>query len=64
MAALFFGFAQALSISGPYIPFIQDLPSVVLTILPYILTLVALTGFSRRSAAPGALGQAYDKESR
>ena len=64
LAALFFGFAQALSISGPYIPFIQDLPSVVLTILPYILTLVALTGFSRRSAAPGALGQAYDKESR
>lgn len=63
-AALFFGFAQSLSISGVYIPVIQDLPSIVLTILPYVLTIIALTGFVGRGEGPKALGVPYEKGKR
>src|SRR5699024_7570174 len=44
-AALFFGFAQALAISASKIPYLQDVPTVFLHILPYVLTIIALAGF-------------------
>lgn len=60
-AALFFGLAQSLSIVGPSIPYIQDIPSVFLLILPYVLTILALAGFIGRANAPKASGVPYIK---
>src|SRR3954447_17669900 len=56
-AALFFGFAQALAISAPAIPFLANVPTVYLHILPYVLTILALAGFIGRATAPKASGQ-------
>ncbi|MGV3464141.1 MAG: ABC transporter permease, partial [Heyndrickxia sp.] len=53
-AALFFGFAQSLSIVGDQIPFLKDIPSVYLLIAPYVLTILALAGFVGRAEAPKA----------
>lgn len=63
-AALFFGFAQALAIGAPKIPYIQDIPTVYLYILPYVLTILALAGFIGRANAPRAIGQPYIKGER
>jgi general nucleoside transport system permease protein len=63
-AALFFGLAQSLSITGAQIPFLKDIPSVYLTISPYVLTILALAGFVGRAEAPKALGIPYEKGKR
>ncbi|WP_071459505.1 ABC transporter permease [Bacillus massilinigeriensis] len=63
-AALFFGFAQSLSITGAQIPFLKDIPSVYLIIAPYVLTILALTGFVGRADAPKASGIPYVKGKR
>lgn len=63
-AALFFGFAQSLSIVGQTIPFLEDVPTVYLLIAPYVLTILALTGFIGRADAPKALGVPYIKGKR
>ncbi len=63
-AALFFGFAQALSISSANIAFLANVPEVFLYILPYVLTILALAGFIGRARAPKANGQPYIKGSR
>lgn len=60
-AAIFFGFAQSLSRVGRYIPIIQDVPTIYLQILPYILTIVILVGFIGKSEAPKSLGETYIK---
>lgn len=63
-AALFFGFAQSLSIVGSSFPFLKDIPNVYLLIAPYVLTIIALTGFIGRAEAPKASGVPYIKGSR
>lgn len=63
-AALFFGFAQSLSIVSSSIPFLQNIPGVVLLIAPYVLTILALAGFIGRADAPKASGEPYIKGSR
>ncbi|TCT26706.1 nucleoside ABC transporter membrane protein [Melghiribacillus thermohalophilus] len=63
-AALFFGFAQSLSVISATIPFLQDVPQVYLLIAPYVLTILALAGFIGRADAPKALGSPYIKGSR
>lgn len=63
-AALFFGFAQALAIAGGSIPFIKEVPPVFLTILPYVLTILALAGFIGKATAPKAIGVPYIKGKR
>jgi simple sugar transport system permease protein len=63
-AALFFGFAQSLGITGGTIPVLKEIPSVFLTILPYVFTILALVGFVGRSEAPKALGTPYEKGKR
>ncbi|TWT28210.1 ABC transporter permease [Planomicrobium sp. CPCC 101110] len=63
-AAIFFGFAQSLSIAGPSIPYVQEIPSVFLLILPYVLTILALAGFIGRANAPKASGKPYIKGER
>lgn len=63
-AALFFGFAQSLSIVGQTIPFLKGIPSVYFYITPYVLTILALTGFIGRAEAPKASGTPYIKGKR
>ncbi|MFZ3587856.1 ABC transporter permease [Bacillus sp. DJP31] len=63
-AALFFGLAQSLSITGESIPFLKEIPKIYLTIAPYVLTILALAGFVGRAEAPKALGTPYEKGKR
>lgn len=63
-AALFFGLAQSLSVTGASIPGLQEIPSIYLTIAPYVLTILALAGFVGRADAPKALGIPYEKGKR
>ncbi|MFD2133190.1 ABC transporter permease [Pseudogracilibacillus auburnensis] len=63
-AALFFGFAQSLSVISAGIPLLQNVPQVFLLIAPYVLTILALAGFIGRAEAPSALGNPYIKGSR
>ena len=63
-AALFFGLAQSLSIAGASIPVIKDVPEVILLILPYLLTILALAGFIGKARAPKASGEPYIKGKR
>ena len=63
-AALFFGLAQTLSIGGSNLPVIQNIPSVILQVLPYVLTILALAGFIGKAVAPKASGVPYIKGKR
>jgi simple sugar transport system permease protein len=63
-AAMFFGFAQSISIIGSSLPFLNTIPDVYLLIAPYVLTILALTGFIGRAEAPKADGVHYIKGSR
>lgn len=63
-AALFFGFAQSLSVVGSSIPVLADVPRVYLVIAPYVLTILALAGFIGRAEGPKANGKPYVKGSR
>ncbi|QDI90418.1 ABC transporter permease [Salicibibacter halophilus] len=58
-AAIFFGFAQALSISAQQIPGLSEIPQVYMLILPYVLTILALAGFVGKAEPPKALNQTY-----
>ncbi|TFJ94718.1 ABC transporter permease [Lentibacillus salicampi] len=63
-AALFFGFAQSLSVISGGVPVLEDVPQVFLLIAPYILTILALAGFIGRAEAPRANGEPYIKGTR
>jgi ABC-type uncharacterized transport system permease subunit len=63
-AALFFGLATALAVSGQVLGLTQYVPSEFLNMLPYILTILALAGVVGRANAPAALGKPYEKGSR
>ncbi|MCR9040746.1 guanosine ABC transporter permease NupQ [Bacillus sp. L381] len=63
-AALFFGFAQSLSIIGSLLPLFKDIPNVYMLMAPYILTILALAGFIGRADAPKANGIPYIKGKR
>ncbi|SFJ24410.1 ABC transporter permease [Thermoflavimicrobium dichotomicum] len=63
-AATFFGFAVALSLMGQLIGLVKYVPSEVLSMAPYILTILALAGFVGRAVSPAALGKPYEKGSR
>ncbi len=62
LACLIFGLAQALTVvlgGGSIV-----IPSALLAMLPYVLTIVILILFVGRSAAPKADGVAYEKGKR
>ncbi|EKB57193.1 ABC transporter permease [Falseniella ignava] len=61
LAALFFGFAQSLSVVGSQIPVIKSVPPVLLQIAPYVITIVALVLFVGQSFGPKAIGKTYIK---
>lgn len=60
-AALFFGFAQSLSIIGAQLPVISSIPSVLLQIAPYLLTVIVLVLFLGKASGPKAGGKNYIK---
>jgi general nucleoside transport system permease protein len=60
-ACLFFGFAVALALTGQLFRWTQDIPSEVLNMLPYVMTILALAGFVGRAEAPAAIGKSYKK---
>jgi len=58
-AALIFGLPEAIQINfGLYFP---NIPYQFLSMLPYVLTIIILTGVVGRSVSPAASGQPYDK---
>lgn len=60
-AALFFGFAQNISIAGADLPVISSIPDVYLQIAPYVLTILVLVLFLGKASGPKANGQNYIK---
>ena len=60
-AALFFGFAQNLSIAGENLPIISEIPKVYLQAAPYVLTILVLVVFFGKSSGPKANGKNYVK---
>ena len=63
LAAFFFGLMQAITASHSAIEFLRDLPipTHFYNMTPYIATLILLAFTSRKSAAPRAIGQPYEK---
>ncbi|MBS4761470.1 ABC transporter permease [Carnobacteriaceae bacterium zg-ZUI252] len=61
LSALFFGLAQCLSIVGTTIPFIKDVPPILLTIAPFVVTIIVLVIFIGKSEGPAAAGKNYIK---
>lgn len=63
-AGFFFGFSQIFSIYSRSIPVIQDMPAEIFSILPYLLTVLAMLLFSRKNIGPRAAGEPYDVSKR
>jgi ABC-type uncharacterized transport system permease subunit len=59
-AALFFGFASAMQTQLQFAGI--DVPHQFIGMLPYVLTIVVLSGFVGRTRVPAADGVPYDKE--
>ena len=59
-AGFFFGFSQIFSIYSKDIAWLKHVPSEFFFALPYVLTIVAMLLFSRRSVGPKAVGEPYD----
>ena len=62
-SALFFGIMKTIASAYSSVPFMQDLPvsNEIYKMVPYIATLVVLAFSSKRSQAPKASGQPYNK---
>lgn len=63
-ATFFFGLAATIANQSQVIPVFASIPIFVLKSFPYILTLLALVVFSKRTQAPRAAGEIYDKGKR
>lgn len=63
-ATLFFGLATTIANVSQVIKEFAAIPPLLLKIFPYVLTLIALIFFSRRSAAPKAAGEPFEHGSR
>lgn len=59
-ATLFFGFATTIANISQIIPQLASIPSVLLKIFPYVVTLIALVLFSKSTQAPRAAGEPFD----
>ena len=63
-AALFFGCATTIANVSQVIPALQTIPTVILKVFPYVVTLLALVLFSKSSQAPKAEGEPFDSGKR
>lgn len=59
-ATFFFGFAATMANVSQVIPELQAIPTVILKVFPYIVTLIALVLFSKSTQAPKAAGEPFD----
>ena len=58
-ATFFFGTATTIANVSQVIPQLGVVPPVIFKVFPYVVTLLALVVFSKRSAAPKAAGEAF-----
>ncbi len=63
-ATFFFGFASTIANVSQVVPALANIPSIILKVFPYVMTLVALIAFSKSSRAPKAIGEPFDKGKR
>lgn len=59
-ATFFFGFASTLANVSQVVPALSAIPGLILKAFPYVVTLIALVFFSRKSQAPRAVGEPFD----
>lgn len=59
-ATFFFGFASTLANVSQVVPALAAIPGLILKAFPYVVTLIALVFFSRKSQAPRAAGEPFD----
>jgi len=59
-ATFFFGFASTLANVSQVVPALAVIPGLILKAFPYVVTLIALVFFSRKSQAPRAAGQPFE----
>ena len=66
IAAAFFGFMKTIAAAYNLIPFLDNLPvtSEFYKAIPFVATLIVLALSSKKSSAPAAVAQPYDKGSR
>ena len=66
IACLLFGFLDALAarLQGISLPIIGEVPTDLILVLPYLVTVILLAGFIGKSTPPSAIGIPYNKESR
>jgi simple sugar transport system permease protein len=64
LACLMFGFLEAIAarFQGVEVPFLGPMPTDLILVLPYVLTVVLLAGFIGRAVPPRSIGQPYIKE--
>jgi general nucleoside transport system permease protein len=62
LAALLFGFANALQSQLQLFGFADNFPHQIIAMIPYILTLLVLAGFVGRARPPAHVGQVYEVE--
>jgi general nucleoside transport system permease protein len=60
VAALLFGFAQAIPLRLDDAPIIGALPDQFVRMIPYVVTIIAIAGFVGRVRPPAAAGKAYE----
>jgi general nucleoside transport system permease protein len=60
VAALLFGFAQAIPLRLDDAPVIGALPDQFVRMIPYVVTIIAIAGFVGRVQPPAAAGKAYE----
>jgi general nucleoside transport system permease protein len=60
VAALLFGFAQAIPLRLNDVPVLDALPPQFIRMIPYVVTIVAIAGFVGRVRPPAAAGRAYE----
>lgn len=63
-ACLMFGFLDAVAarLQGVEVPVIGQIPTDLILVLPYVLTVVLLAGFIGKATPPRAIGRPYVKE--
>ncbi|MDH6366659.1 MULTISPECIES: ABC transporter permease [Breznakia] len=60
LTGVFFGFSEIISSYSGNIPGLSGMPTEFFYSIPYVLTIVALVLFAKRSIGPKAAGQIYD----
>lgn len=63
-AGIFFGFAQTLGLYSKNISFLENLPSELFSMFPYVVTIIALFIFANKTVGPKAVGEIYDSSKR